>query len=239
MAKRKRTEVPAALEQAVARAAKKIEGQYCFGLPNYDLDAKLKISLVELGDLTLFEKNEIENPEGWLPFAKLKGEMQFLAVSTHVPWGVGGWEHEDGQIHPVWKSLDDFVASLLGQKEPTPYAALKDTLDQAWKLIEADRDAEGMALLEPWVDRLPPRVWLDRSIAQFHNLYGLGLKAAGKASAARASFEKAVAAGDVSAELNVLRIEFELLEPPACLLYSLSSLVGVAQLPQRVTRASQ
>ena len=46
------------------------------GLPHYGLNVKMRIDLVDLGDMDLFDENEIdveENPT-WLPFAPFKNE---------------------------------------------------------------------------------------------------------------------------------------------------------------------
>jgi len=47
--------LPRGLVEAVARAAKHIDGKYCWGLPHYSLDTKLRFHLVELGDMELFD----------------------------------------------------------------------------------------------------------------------------------------------------------------------------------------
>ena len=111
--------VPRELEQAVKKASKHVDGRYVYGLPQYGLNVKMKIKLVALGDMKLFEENDIdvdENPH-WLPFAMFKGESQFLAIGTEAPYPVAMWEHEDGNFYPVWGTFDDFVSKVIEQKD--------------------------------------------------------------------------------------------------------------------------
>jgi hypothetical protein len=84
----KNATVPKALEKAYAKVEAKISGKYVWGLPHYSLDSKLKLELVELGDLDLFEENDVDTDEvgPWLPLGIFKDEPQFLAVSTKPPF---------------------------------------------------------------------------------------------------------------------------------------------------------
>jgi len=94
--------VPRGLQQIIDRASKHVDGKYCWGLPHYSSDTKLRFHFVELGDMDLFDENEVdveELPE-WMPLAMLGEEAQFLAVSAAPPYPVGMWEHEDGKIQP-------------------------------------------------------------------------------------------------------------------------------------------
>jgi uncharacterized protein DUF1629 len=211
MPKTKTEKVPPGLAKAVAKVAKKIDGRYCYALPHYSLDTKLRVDLVELGDLSLFEENEVDRDEigAWVPFAALKSEPQFLAISTQAPYAVGMWEHEDGKIHDTWDSLEDFVAKLIDKKDKTPFEKLEKQLEKIQKLVEDDEYADALGILEPVMKTLPKlpegrASFEDGGISTAFNLYGLALKGVKKLPQARAAFEVAVEAGDNYAILNIL-----------------------------------
>lgn len=100
-------------------------------MPHYGLSVKLKFDLVELGDMDLFEENEVDADKwtGWIPFAYVAKEPLFLAIHTETPYRVGMWEHENGKIYDVWASLDDFTGRVLeSKKDKTPYELLDKLL---------------------------------------------------------------------------------------------------------------
>src|SRR5689334_22410157 len=143
--------VPKGLAAAVAKAKKHIDKRYVYGLPHYGLNVKMKVVLVELGDMELFEDNEIdldENPT-WLPFAIFKDEPQFLAIGTQAPYPVAMWEHEDGKFYPVWPTFDDFTAKVIDKKDKTPFEKLEKQLEKISALVDKDAHADALGLLEP------------------------------------------------------------------------------------------
>ena len=204
------SQLPAALAQALAKLSKQLDGKYCYALPHYSLDSKLKLALVEPGSMELFEDNEVEVDEhpNWFPLARLADEPQFLAVSGAAPHAVAMWEHETGELMPAFDSLAELAAKVLGKGEKTPFEKLGKVLDQASKLVDADKYAEALELLQPWVAQLPKTShharFEDGGVARFHNLHGLALKGTKQLAGARAAFELAAAAGDDYAELNIL-----------------------------------
>jgi hypothetical protein len=200
--------MPSALDKAIAKLAKTIDGRYCYGLPHYQISVKLKVKLAKTD---LFEENEVsrEDNEGWQPFAELVGEPQFLAIQTAAPYGVGMWEHEDGKIHEVWPSFAEFVQRLVDKKDKTPFEKLEKNLEKAGKLITADKYEEALALMEPVMASMPVapgkrQRFEDRSLSRAQNLYGLALKGVKRFVEARAAFEAAAAAGEDYAVLNML-----------------------------------
>ncbi|HEX7703835.1 MAG TPA: hypothetical protein VF403_24005, partial [Kofleriaceae bacterium] len=220
----KNAAVPPALKKAYAKVEAKISGKYVWGLPHYSLDSKLKLELVELGDLDLFEENEVDTDEvgPWLPLGLFKDEPQFLAVSTQPPFAVGMWEHEDGKIYPVWESLDSLAKAALAKKsEKTPFEKLAKDLDKASKLIEDDKKAQALKLLEPVIATLPKpipdRPFDDDDQARAWNLYGMALEGVKRLPEAKAAYERAIAAGDDYASLNLLDM-FEEADDPTSVL---------------------
>lgn len=202
--------VPKSLVQVVAKAAKHVDGKYCYGLPHYGMSSKLKLSLVDLGDMDLFEENDVdvtENPD-WIPFAILKDESQFLAVSTVAPHAVGMWEHENGKIYAVWDSIDDFIGRVIDKKDKTPFEEFERILDKVGALVEKDKHAEALKLIKPAIDALPmPKnasYEADDDLARGWNLYGLALKGMKQLTASREAFEMAAKLGEEYAILNIL-----------------------------------
>jgi tetratricopeptide (TPR) repeat protein len=211
--------VPKALAEKVAKAAKHIDGKFCYGLPHYELSAKMKFSLVELGDMELFEENEVDTDEltGWIPFAHLGSEPQFLAIHTEAPYRVGMWEHENGEIYSVWASLDDFTGRVLdSKKDKTPYELLDKVMDKASKLVDDDKYAEALALLEPAVAKLPSvsSEKRDDQISRLNNMWGLALKGVKRYEEALAAFERAAKAGEDYAVLNICDVLLETMKEP-------------------------
>lgn len=211
--------VPKALAAKVEKAAKHIDGKFCYGLPHYDVSSKMKFDLVELGDMELFEENEVDADEwtGWIPFATLGSEAQFLAIHTEAPYRVGMWEHENGKIYDVWASLDDFTGRVLAsKKDKTPYELLDKVMDKASKLVDDDKDAEALALLEPAIAKLPT-VSTDKhddQLSRLNNLWGLSLKGVKRYEEALAAFERAAKAGEDYAVLNICDILLETMKEP-------------------------
>jgi tetratricopeptide (TPR) repeat protein len=199
--------VPRGLAQLVEKSAKHIDGKYCYGMPHYSPANKLEFKLVELGDMELFEENDIdveENPD-WIPFAYLTDESQFLCVSTVAPYGVGMWEHEDGTIYPVWPSIDDFVKRVLEKKDKTPFKLFAQTLEKVSKLIDKDAYGDALGMVEPAMQSLIGVPGADDDeLARAWNLYGLALKGVKRFADARVAFEKSAEAGDTYAILNTL-----------------------------------
>ena len=211
--------VPKALADKVAKVARHVDGKYCYGLPHYEVSVKLKFDLVELGDMELFEDNEVDTDEwtGWLPFAHLGEESQFLAIHSEAPYRVGMWEHENGKIYDVWASLDDFVGRVLeSKKDKTPYELLDKVLDKASKLVDADKDAEALALLEPAIAKLPSVATdkRDEQLSRLNNLWGLALKGVKRYEEALAAFERAASAGEDYAVLNICDVLLEVMNEP-------------------------
>lgn len=203
-------QVPSGLAKAVAKAAKHVDKRYVWGLPHYGLNVKMQIRLVELGDMDLFDENDIdveENPT-WLPFATFKDEPQFLVVGVQAPYPVAMWEHENGKFYVVWETFDDFVAKVIDKKDKTPFEKLEKQLEKVGTLIEKDAYADALGLIDPIVKQLPKlppgRSFDDDDLARAHNLHGLALKGVKRFAEARAAFEQAAAAGDSYAELNIL-----------------------------------
>lgn len=221
--------VPKGLAAAVAKARKHVDKRYVYGLPHYGLNVKLKIQLVELGDMELFDDNDIDVDEHptWLPFAVIKDESQFLAISTEAPYPVAMWEHEDGNFYPVWPSFDDFVAKVIDKKDKTPFEKLEKQLGKISDLIEKDAYADALGLLEPimaQLPKLPPgRNFDDDLLARAHNLHGLALKGVKRFAEARAAFETSAAAGDTYAELNILDLLEDERRPDAVVEYGLAA----------------
>jgi tetratricopeptide (TPR) repeat protein len=213
---KKRAQVSPELAALATRAAA-IEGRFCYGLPLYERNAKLEFRLVTLGDLQLFEDNEVDRDQwaGWIPFATLGTEPQFLCIQTAAPHAVGVWEHEDGEVHTAWDSLDEFAARALASKrDKTIYEQLDALLEQARALIHADREAEALALLEPACAQLPPTAKRDEQLATLYNFLGLALKGLDRPDDAVAAFEHAAAAGDRSANLNIMAMLLEIYREP-------------------------
>jgi len=211
--------VPKALAAKVEKAAKHIDGKFCYGLPHYGLSVKLKFDLVELGDRDLFEENEVDADEwtGWIPFAHLAKEPQFLAIHTEAPYRVGMWEHEDGKIHEVWASLDDFMGCVLEtKKDKTPYELIDKVLDKASKLVDDDQYGDALGILEPAIKKLPT-VSTDKhddQLARLNNLWGLSLKGVKRYEEAMAAFERAATAGEDYAQLNIMDMLLETMHDP-------------------------
>ena len=204
--------VPSGLQKAVQKARKHIDGRYVYGLPHYGLNTKMKFKLVELGDLDLFEENDIdleENPN-WLPFAVFKDEPQFLAISTQAPHPVSMWEHEDGKFYTVWSTFDDFVSKVIDKKDKTPFEKLEKQLDKISELVDKDAHADALGMLDSVLasfPKLPPnRSFEDDNLARAHNLHGLALKGVKRWAEARTAFEAAAAAGETYADLNILSL---------------------------------
>jgi hypothetical protein len=230
MAKRKnRRPVPRGLEQAVGKAAKHVDGRYCYGLPNYGLSVKIRLKLVALGDLELFEENEVDVDEwpDWIPFAQLREEPQFLAIRTTPPYPVGMWEHEDGTIHDVWGSFDEFVSKVIDKKDKTPFELMDKTLDKVAKLIEDDAYADALGLIEPAIQQLPKPTggarFDDDGLARAYNLHGLALKGVKRWQEARVAFERSAEAGDTYAELNILDLLEDEQNPKGVIEYGLAA----------------
>lgn len=217
--KESKANAPKALVAKVQKAARQIDGKFCYGLPHYGNSVKLKFKLVSLGDMDLFEDNEVDPDEwtGWIPFAYLDDEPQFLAIHTEAPYRVGMWEHEDGNIHEVWKSFDDFIGRVLESKRAkTPYELLDSVMEKASKLENADKHREALALLEPAIATLPS-VSTDKDddqLARLNNLYGLALKGMKRYEEALAAFERAAAAGEDYAVLNICDVLLETMRAP-------------------------
>lgn len=211
--------LPKAFVQALAKAAK-VDGRFCYGLPHYEVSAKLKFSLVEPGDMELFEENDVDTDEtpGWIPFASLGEESQFLAIHTDAPYRVGMWEHETGQIHDVWPSLEEFTSrALASKKDKTPYELLDKVLDKTSELVDADAYAKALELLEPAIAKLPSvsTTKRDEQLARLNNLWGLALQGVGRLDEAFAAFERAAAAGEDYAQLNIMDMLLEKRNDPA------------------------
>ncbi|MFN0248221.1 MAG: hypothetical protein ACKV2T_15120 [Kofleriaceae bacterium] len=211
--------VPKALAEKVAKAAKHIDGKFCYGLPHYELSAKMKFSLVELGDMELFEENEVDTDEhtGWIPFAHLGSESQFLAIHTEAPYRVGMWEHENGEIYSVWASLDDFTGRVLeSKKDKTPYELLDKVMDKATKLVEDDKYTEALDVLEPALATLPSvsSEKHDDQISRLNNIWGLALKGVKRYEEALAAFERAAKAGEDYAVLNICDVLLHTMKAP-------------------------
>jgi hypothetical protein len=219
--------IPAPLAKAFKKVEAKLEGKYVWGLPHYTLDSKFKLNLVELGDLDLFEENEVDTDEigPWLPLAVFdKDEPQFLCVSTKAPFAVGMWEHETGKVHPLAESLDALAKSVLAKKsDKTPFEKLAKDLEKAAKLINDDKKAAALKLLEPVMATLPTpiegRAYDDDDQARAWNLYGMALEGVKRLPEAKVAYERAIAAGDDYAMLNLLDM-FEDAEDPKSLLAS-------------------
>lgn len=211
--------VPKALAAKVEKAAKHIDGKFCYGLPHYGVSVKLKFDLVELGDMELFEENEVDADEwtGWIPFAYLAKEPQFLAIHTEAPYRVGMWEHEDGNIHEVWASLDDFTGCVLeSKKDKTPYELLDKVMDKASKLVDDDQYGDALGILEPAIKKLPS-VSTDKhddQLSRLNNLWGLALKGVKRYEEAMAAFERAAKAGEDYAVLNICDMLIETMKEP-------------------------
>jgi hypothetical protein len=227
--KKAKSDAPAALAKAVAKLANRIDGRFCYGLPGYTLDTKLKVVLVELGNMDLFEDNEVDRDElgDWLPFAELKGEPQFLAINKNAPYAVGMWEHETGEICAAWETPDDFASKLLEKKsDKTPFEKLAKTFDKVAKLIENDAYADALGILDPVMKTLP-KVPAGRSSfddggrSRAYSFYGIALKGVNKRREAREAFEIAVAAGDDYAMLNILSMLEDANEPQQLLDYAI------------------
>ena len=196
----------------MAKSAKHVDGQYCYGLPHYGMSSKLKFKLVDLGDMDLFEENDVdiaENPD-WMPFAILKDESQFLTVSTVAPHAVGMWEHENGKIYAVWDSIDDFIGRVIDKTDKTPFEMFEKILDKVGALVEKDKHTEALKIIKPAIDALPmPKnasYEADDDLARGWNLYGLALEGIKKFPEARAAFEMAAKLGEDYAVLNILDI---------------------------------
>lgn len=221
--------VPKGLAAAVTKAKKHIDKRYVYGLPHYGLNAKMKIQLVELGDMELFEENDIdldENPT-WLPFAIFKGEAQFLAIGTAAPYPVSMWEHEDGRFHPVWTTFDDFVSKVIDKKDKTPFEKLEKQLEKISDLVDKDAHADALGLIGPIMaqfPKMPPgRSFEDDALARAHNLHGLALKGVKRFAEARTAFEASAQAGDTYAELNILDLLEDEKKPKDVVEYGLSA----------------
>jgi tetratricopeptide (TPR) repeat protein len=212
--------LPRGLVQAVARASKHIDGKYCWGLPHYSLDSKLRFQLVELGDMELFEDNDVdvELPAnaGFIPFAVLRNESQFLAISTRPPYAVGMWEHEDGTVHRVWASIDDFVGRVIDKHDKTPFELFAKTLDKVSSLIDGDAYGDALGILEPALAALPrvEHQSIADELARAHNLLGLAFKGVGRYPDARRAFDKAAELGDTYCELNIIDLLLDELADP-------------------------
>lgn len=199
--------VPSGLAQLVEKSANRIDGKYCYGMPHYSPANKLQFNLVELGDLDLFEENDVDVEENrdWIPFAHLKDEPQFLCVSTAAPHPVGMWEHENGKIYSVWPSIDDFVKRVLEKKDKTPFELFAKTLDKVAKLVDKDAYGDALGMVEPAMQMLAGVPGADDDdLARAWNLYGLALKGVKRFAEARTAFEKSAEAGDTYAILNIL-----------------------------------
>jgi hypothetical protein len=221
--------VPAGLSKAVAKSQKHVDGRYVYGLPHYEINAKLKVNLVELGDMELFEENDIdvdENPT-WVPFATFKDESQFLAIGTAAPYPVAMWEHEDGKFYTVWDTFDDFVSKVIDKKDKTPFEKLEKQLEKVSDLIDKDAHADALGMIEPIMKsfpKLPPgRNFDDDKVARAHNLHGLALKGVKRWADARAAFEASARAGDTYAELNILDLLEDEKNPRGVIEYGLAA----------------
>ena len=221
--------VPRGLQQAVDKAKKHIDGRYVYGLPHYGLSNKMKIKLVELGDMEIFDENDIdvdENPT-WLPFAMFKDEPQFLAIGTQAPYPVSMWEHEDGKFYPVWETFDEFVSKVIDKKDKTPFEKLEKQLEKISALVEKDAYGDALGMIEPilkTMPKLPPgRNYDDDNLARVHNLHGLALKGVKRFAEARAAFEASAQAGDTYAALNILDLLEDEKNPRGLIEYGLKA----------------
>jgi len=221
--------LPRGLVEAVARAAKHIDGKYCWGLPHYSLDTKLRFHLVELGDMELFDDNdvdtELDENRAFIPFAVLRRESQFLAISTRPPYAVGMWEHEDGKIHRVWASIDDFIGRVVDKHDKTPFELFTKTLDKVSSLIDGDAYGDALGILEPALAALPPLEHdsVSDELARAQNLMGLALKGVGRYADARRAFDRAAELGDTYCELNIIDLLLdELADPRGAIAHALA-----------------
>ena len=139
------------LAKTVAKAAKKIDGRFCYGLPHYTLDTKLKLGLVDHGDVGLFDKHEVppEVRANWLPLATLHGEQQFLVISQQPPHAIGMWEEESNTILVGWDSFEEVLERVIDKKDKTPYVKLEKTLEKISALVDADKYGDALGMLEP------------------------------------------------------------------------------------------
>jgi tetratricopeptide (TPR) repeat protein len=127
------------------------------------------------------------------------------------------WEHEDGKIHSVWKSLDDFIERVLdSKKDKTPYELLDKLMDEASKLVDADQYGDALGVLEPAIKKLPSVSTgkHDDQLARLNNLLGLSLKGVKRHEEAMAAFERAATAGDDYAVLNICDMLLETMRDP-------------------------
>jgi tetratricopeptide (TPR) repeat protein len=219
--------VPSGLQKAVQKASKHIDGRYVYGLPHYGLNNKMKFHLLELGDMGLFEENEIDVDEHphWIPFAMFKDEPQFLAIGTQAPYPVSMWEHEDGNFYTVWETFDDFVSKVIDKKDKTPFEKLEKQLEKIGDLVEKDAYGDALGMLEPIIKTLPKvppgHSFEDDFLARTQNLYGLSLKGVKRWAEARVAFQAAAAAGDTYAELNILDLLEDEKNPTGVIEYGL------------------
>lgn len=211
---------PAALIAAVEQHLARVKNKYCYGLPHYAKTAKLKVVPVRIGSRALFDENDVdeEASEGWLPFAALADEAQFLAIRTEAPFAVAMWEHETGEFMPLAPSVEAFAASLLpNKKSKTPYEVLEEALDAVSAQVDADRHAEALVAIERLAASVPTIETdvEDEALGRINNLWGLALNGVGRHADAIAAFERARRAKDHNARLNILDTLLEHTREPA------------------------
>ncbi|MCW5808229.1 MAG: hypothetical protein KIT31_38120, partial [Deltaproteobacteria bacterium] len=215
--------LPRDLVEAVARAAPHVERQACYGLAPWGLGTRLRVHLVPLGDLGLFERYELD-ARGFphhVPFARLDHEAAFLAISTVAPYPIALWDAADRRLQPAWPSLDAFLGRLVAPGERSPGERLELALARGRRRVDDDRHADAIALLEPLGQRLDPSVHEASQAIRLWNLLGLAYKGARRFPDARAAFDRAARLGDTYGELNVLDLLLdELADPRAALAHA-------------------
>jgi tetratricopeptide (TPR) repeat protein len=124
-----------------------------------------------------------------------------------APQAVGEWERAAGKFYPLARSLEEFASRVIDKKDKTPSEILQALVGKVSKLVDEDKYAEALALIEPAIKAMPDtggkKRQRERAVGSAWNLYGLALKGVNRIAEARAAFDRAVDAG---AELNILSL---------------------------------
>jgi Leucine-rich repeat (LRR) protein len=210
-------ELPERLALFLSKEVKVLTGRFIHGVLGFPATFKLGVVFTRKGlegQADYAERVTGIAPSQYMPIARLKGESSnYLAVDvSQAALPVMFFDYEAG-FRLYAPSLDAFVShGLLTKEQPTPLQALMVIYKKASALDDKGKPKEALALLTPWLDKLPqqPPKTFDAYMAlpgAVMNLVGLCHKALDDEEAAISDFTRAMALESDQAGLNILALQ--------------------------------